>query len=165
MYASALRRAYRTRKSVARHRLAVGSASAVLLALIAGFGTALWQASVAREQERRAQVQLARAEAIHQFTRSLFRAQGPMSWTTAAARTPRKIVANGIERAPRQFARDDVPRWELLGDLADIQLVLGDSAAALPLMKSLLEARRGRYGEGSAEFALEQSKYSSALFS
>jgi serine/threonine-protein kinase len=155
---------YRARKFVARHRLAVGSASAVLLALIAGFGTALWQASVAREQARRAQVQLARAEAIREFTQSLFREQDPMSRATAAARTPRELVTIGIERAQRQFAEDDVLRWELLSDLADIQLVLGDSAAALPLVESLLQARRESHGEGSAEFALEQSKYSSALF-
>ena len=157
-------RAYRTRKFVARHRLAVGSASAVLLALIAGFGTALWQATVARDQARRAQVQLARAEAIRDFTQSLFREQDPMSRTTASARTPRELVTIGIERAQRQFAADDVLRWELLGDLADIQIVLGDSDGALPLVESVLAARRERYGEGSAEFALAQSTYSSALF-
>lgn len=46
---------YRMRKFVARHRFAVGSASAVLLALLAGLGIALWQASVAREQAERTQ--------------------------------------------------------------------------------------------------------------
>src|SRR5690606_10820690 len=53
---------YRMRKFVARHRLAVGSASGVLLALIAGLGAALWQADVARRHAERADAETARAE-------------------------------------------------------------------------------------------------------
>jgi len=59
--------AYRMRKFVGRHRLAVGSASAVLLALIAGFGVALWQAHEARTQARLAAASAAEARrAVHE---------------------------------------------------------------------------------------------------
>src|SRR5690606_35750470 len=59
---------YRLRKFVARHRLGVGSASAVLLALVAGLGMALWQANVAREHAARAAA--AAADALQQAARA-----------------------------------------------------------------------------------------------
>jgi len=46
---------YRVGKLVRRHRLAVGAAAAVLVAILAGAGAALWQARAAREEARRAE--------------------------------------------------------------------------------------------------------------
>jgi serine/threonine-protein kinase len=63
---------YRARKFVSRHRFAVGSASAVLLALVAGFGTALWQANLAREEATRAQAESTKATAIKDFLLASF---------------------------------------------------------------------------------------------
>jgi eukaryotic-like serine/threonine-protein kinase len=56
-------RSYRVKKFVARNRLMVGSASGVLLALIAGLALALWQAGIAREQAKLAKLEFERAEA------------------------------------------------------------------------------------------------------
>jgi serine/threonine protein kinase len=47
-------RLYRLRRYVARHRLAAGAISAVLVALTAGLSAALWQARVARDEAERA---------------------------------------------------------------------------------------------------------------
>ena len=60
-------RGYRMRKFVARNRLAVGSASGVLLALIAGLALALWQASVARQQAARAEESYRQAQRVNAF--------------------------------------------------------------------------------------------------
>lgn len=76
---------YRMRKFAARHRLAVGSASAVLLALIGGIAAALWQADVARRHAARADAEAARAteqaevaEAVSAFlTRDVIQAANP----------------------------------------------------------------------------------------
>jgi serine/threonine-protein kinase len=46
---------YRTRRFVKRNRLAVGSAAAVLVAILAGAAVAVWQAGVARAEQRRAE--------------------------------------------------------------------------------------------------------------
>ncbi|MGQ0801101.1 MAG: protein kinase domain-containing protein [Pseudomarimonas sp.] len=138
---------YRMRKFVARNRLAVGSASAVLLALIAGFGVALWQASVAREHARSAQMQLRRAETINAFTQSLFREQDPFARTSAVARTPSELIATGINRAKVQFADDDALRIGLLEDLAGIQVALGEFATAETHLREALQARSN---DGSA---------------
>lgn len=58
---------YRMRKFVARNRLAVGSASAVLLALLAGLALALWQANVARQQAARAEESYRQAQRVNAF--------------------------------------------------------------------------------------------------
>jgi len=60
-------RSYRMRKFVARNRIAVGSASGVLLALLAGFALALWQASVARQQAARAEESYRQAQRVNAF--------------------------------------------------------------------------------------------------
>ncbi len=67
-------RTYRIKKFVARNRLAVGSASAVLLALIAGLSVALWQAGVAREQATRAKsaTKISQQELLHAETVKTF---------------------------------------------------------------------------------------------
>jgi eukaryotic-like serine/threonine-protein kinase len=54
---------YRWGKFVARHRLAVGAATAVTVALFVGFGTALWQADVATQNAQRADAEAASARA------------------------------------------------------------------------------------------------------
>ena len=84
---------YRVRKFVARHRLAVGSASAVLLALIAGFGTALWQAQVALAQAQRAEAEARRAQAIKRYFVGLFTEADPVSSARGAQLTVRDWLA------------------------------------------------------------------------
>jgi len=57
-------RVERARNFVRRHKAAVGTLTAVVLALGAGLGVATWQASVARQQERAAHKSLEREHAV-----------------------------------------------------------------------------------------------------
>ena len=75
-------RAYRLRKFIARNTLAVSAASAIVLALGAGLGVALWQASVARDQALR-------ATALNTFVLGLIRTADP----NASAQTKAADVA------------------------------------------------------------------------
>jgi serine/threonine-protein kinase len=116
---------YRLRKFVARHRLAVGSASAVLLALIAGFGTALWQANVAREQARRAEAEAARAEReaaksdrVAEFMASLLGAADPMARETTEAPTVGQVVARAAERVERDLGDSPEAQAAVLAELS-----------------------------------------------
>ncbi|MCU0950509.1 MAG: serine/threonine protein kinase [Burkholderiaceae bacterium] len=52
------RHGYRLRKFVARHRSAVGAGTAAALALLSATGVALWQAQLARDAQRRADVEM-----------------------------------------------------------------------------------------------------------
>ncbi|HEV7489239.1 MAG TPA: serine/threonine-protein kinase, partial [Rhodanobacteraceae bacterium] len=63
---------YRARKFVTRHKVAVLTTAAFLLAIVAALGVALWQAGVAREQAQAARGQAARADATRQFLVGVF---------------------------------------------------------------------------------------------
>ena len=65
---------YRARRFLARNRLATGAVAAVVLALLAGLGAALWQAGRARQQARVAQEHARTAEAVQRFMEDLFEA-------------------------------------------------------------------------------------------
>jgi tRNA A-37 threonylcarbamoyl transferase component Bud32 len=81
--------AYRLKKFVARNALAVGAASAIVLALGAGLGVALWQGFEARQQAQR-------ATALNTFVLGLIRTADP----NASAQTKAADVAmlNTIEQ-------------------------------------------------------------------
>jgi tetratricopeptide (TPR) repeat protein/tRNA A-37 threonylcarbamoyl transferase component Bud32 len=83
------RRAYRLKKFIARNTLAVGAASAIVLALGAGLGVALWQGTEARTQAQR-------ATALNTFVLGLIRTADP----NASAQTKAADVAmlNAIEQ-------------------------------------------------------------------
>ena len=118
---------YRARKFVSRHRFAVGSASAVLLALVAGFGTALWQASVAREQARlaaieagRAAREAARSDRVAEFMGSLLRGADPMARETTETPTVGQVVARAAERLERDLSDAPDVQAAVLADLSAI---------------------------------------------
>jgi serine/threonine-protein kinase len=126
---------YRLRKFVARHRLAVGSASAVLLALIAGFGTALWQASVAREQAQlahleaqRAAREAARSDRVAEFMSSLLKSADPMARETTIVPTVGEVVARAAERVERDLADAPEVQAAVLADLSAIAFNGEDTA-------------------------------------
>jgi serine/threonine-protein kinase len=68
---------YRTRKFVARHRGGVATTFALVLAVFAALGIALWQAGIAREQARAARQQAQRLEAVRDLLVGLFDAGIP----------------------------------------------------------------------------------------
>lgn len=152
--------AYRMRKFVARHRIAVGSASAVLLALIAGLGLALWQANVARQQAaradaeaRRATLQAERAERVREFVFALFREQDPLARAKAKAATAGELVERGIAQAGKDFAQDPELEAEVINELAEIQFNLGDIKPSRPHLERVVATRARLHGERSVTYA------------
>jgi hypothetical protein len=152
---------YRLRKFVARNRLAVGSASAVLLALIAGFGTALWQANVAREQaalarseaERATQnAELARmaqadAEAINQFFGQMLNEARATEQGQGVALTVKDWVLAALPRLDRDLADALAARATLRRELGSALNSLGDAAAAHGVLERAVVENREAYGD------------------
>lgn len=130
-------RAYRLRKFVARNRLIVGSASGVLLALLAGLSIALWQVGVAREQASIAQAQTARAEReaasgrrITDFALSLVHELNPHGRANAQARTPQQLLSDSIRRVRDELRDDPEARAVMLNKLGMLVSVTGDLSLA-----------------------------------
>ncbi len=130
-------RSYRLRKFVARNRLIVGSASGVLLALLAGLSVALWQVGVAREQASIAQAQTARAEReaasgrrITDFALSLVHELNPHGRAGAEAKTPQQLLSASIERVRSELGDDLEARAVMLNKLGMLVSVTGDLSLA-----------------------------------
>ncbi len=70
-------RVYRLGKFITRHRVPVAAGSAVVLALAAGLGVALWQAGQARLQADEARNQAERATALNTFVLTLIQQADP----------------------------------------------------------------------------------------
>ena len=115
-------RTYRLKKFVARNRLPVAAAAAVLVALGIGLGTALWQGNEARTQARR-------ATALNTFVLGLIRTADP----NASAQTKAADVAmlNTIEqRIDKEFNGSPDQLLQLRVTVGDAYKNRGENAAA-----------------------------------
>lgn len=131
---------YRLRKFVVRNRLAVGSASAVLLALLAGLGLALWQADVARQQATRAEAALAasteaadRTRRVKDFMMRSFIGANPMQRPGGAGQTIGEAFDEALQRIDTEVADDPKLQVDLLDDFGEVRSNQGqfDEAKAL----------------------------------
>lgn len=119
-------RLYRAARFVARNRLAVGAAAAVLVALSAGLSLALWQASVARGEAQRANL-------IKDFVLSIIQQADPVAsrqtreadialLTTAAGRVDQELA--GHPELALQMRRAIGAAYRNRGDFARATAVL-----------------------------------------
>jgi tetratricopeptide (TPR) repeat protein len=79
-------RAYLVRKFVRRNRVQVLAALAVALALVAGFGTALWQARVAAQQRDAADARRAESERVVSYLRTPLETLTEAAWDSNSLR-------------------------------------------------------------------------------
>ncbi len=122
--------AYRLRKFMLRHRLGVAATMLALAALVTGFGTALWQARVAREQaaeanhqRARAQAQAQRAEKTRDFVVSLIRDANPVHSRDGAQTTALDLIRDAAKHVD---ALEDAPDTR-----AELQVAIGNSLIVL----------------------------------
>lgn len=109
-------RAYRMRKFVRRHRLAVGAVASVALVLVAGIAGTTWQAIEARRQRAEAtaqalesarqrdvaRFQAQRAEASSEFMSLMLEEVGPGGQPL----TPLELVDRGVQLLDRRYGED-----------------------------------------------------------
>lgn len=128
---------YRLRKFVLRHRFASAAAMLALIALVAGSGTALWQARIAREQADeanrqrvlaeqhlvRAEAQTRRAEKTRNFVVSLIKDGNPLHSRDGAQTTALDLIRAA---AASVDALDDAPDTR-----AELQVAIGNSLISL----------------------------------
>ncbi|MEO6065171.1 MAG: serine/threonine-protein kinase [Lysobacterales bacterium] len=147
---------YRAGKFVRRNRFVVGSASAVLLALIAGFSIALWQTGVARQQATRAdaqsriakleaaraetqaaeaRAQTARVRNVKDFMMSIFLQEDPLRRTTGAPMTLAQAFDATLLRVDKELAADPALQADLFDDFGEVEAGRGDLVAATKLIE------------------------------
>jgi serine/threonine-protein kinase len=104
---------YRLTKFVGRHRLALGAATAVVVALVVGLGMALWQARVAQQEALK-------QRAVQAFLTSLFDKNTRLQADAAQARamTVRELLLDAGNRVEHAFEDTPPVKLELLNTVA-----------------------------------------------
>jgi serine/threonine-protein kinase len=114
-------RLYRAGRFVVRHRLVVGFSGVLAVAVLAGAGVALWQAQLARAEQRRADEAAQRALQASRIANANTTLADFLASDLASGRSTTDLVAQ-IERAGtmvrRQYANDALLRAHLLAGLA-----------------------------------------------
>ena len=105
---------YRMRKFAARHRIEIGAAAAIALALLAGTGIALNQARRSAAERDRALEMLRRAEANNDFSNFLLSQATPRGRPLSHV----ELLAEGEAVIARRFAGDPILRVHMLLALA-----------------------------------------------
>ncbi len=146
---------YRTRKFVARNRLAVGAGGVVFVAVVAAAGVSLWQAGVAREQARLAQTEARTAQAVQDFLQGIFKASAADQEDPVKARqrTAKELLDEGAARIDKEL--DDAPRAKMrvLATLASIYDDLGETERTAEMQIRRAEFIDRRLPEDLAERA------------
>jgi eukaryotic-like serine/threonine-protein kinase len=114
---------YRLRKFVVRNRLAVATASALLLTVLGGAGAALWQARVAIVERQRAEV-------VKNFVAAIFREASPHKGIGTKDLTAVDLLKQADQRLETALAGQTSARIELANVIGESLLALGDTAAA-----------------------------------
>jgi eukaryotic-like serine/threonine-protein kinase len=160
-------RTYRFKKFVSRNRLAVGSASTVLLALIAGLSVALWQAGVARQQAARANAQTMLAEnaakasaesaertrLVKDFMMQTFVAADPMRRPEGAPQTVAAAFDEALKRIDIDVADDPKLQTDLLDDFGEVLANQGRFDEARKLLDRALALAEKNYPANSPVIA------------
>jgi eukaryotic-like serine/threonine-protein kinase len=120
-------RAYRLRKFVARNKLAVGAATAVVVAVLAGAGVAIWQARVALAEQRR-------AEQVRDFIASIFQNADPFG-ASGHAMSAVELLRQARSRIDSVRTSSVEERVLLLNTLGSSMLNLQDTDGAEAVMQ------------------------------
>ncbi len=126
---------YRFRKFVARHKLGVSAAAAIVAAVIIGAGIALWQARVAIAERDR-------AEEVKNFIATVFRDADPFN-RHGGQLTGAALLRGTQEEINEKFANRPALRVELLTLVGSSLLGLGDpDSAEKVLQQAAADANR-----------------------
>ncbi|HEY6984695.1 MAG TPA: tetratricopeptide repeat protein, partial [Rhodanobacteraceae bacterium] len=132
---------YRLRKFAIKHRLVVGSAAAVMLALAAGLAVASWQLRVARMEKRR-------AEEVKEFVASIFRSADPY-FTGERQMKASQLLTLAKERIDREMASQPESSVELLAIVGEAQANLEEYDDARSTLQAALDLAARKLPNGN----------------
>jgi eukaryotic-like serine/threonine-protein kinase len=132
---------YRLRKFALKHRVAVGAALAVMLALAAGLAVASWQLRIARAEKRR-------AEEVKEFVASIFRSADPY-FTGEQQMKASQLLTLAKERIDREMASQPESSVELLAIVGEAQANLEEYDAARETLQAALDLSARKLPQGN----------------
>jgi serine/threonine-protein kinase len=156
---------YRTRKFAARHKLAIAAVASVVVALIAGLGTAAWQAEVARGAAVHAEREARRARAVQAFLVNLFDTNTDAQADPVQARqtTARDLLDRGAARVGAALRDSPEAEDEVLGTLADMYRAVGSDDDVAEMDRQRIDVRRRMYGAHDVRVAEALIEYANGV--
>jgi serine/threonine-protein kinase len=133
------RLAYRLSKFARRHAFGMSAGAAVLGAILVGSGAALWQAQVARAEQRR-------AEEVKAFITSIFNDADPYQGSGTVPSVV-DLLTQATTRIERDFAGRPELRVELQNVVAKSLLNLQQNDAAEPVVREAARLARETLGD------------------
>ena len=134
---------YRTVKFVRRHRVGVPLAGVAVLALLATTGFALWEATSAREQARR-------AETVTDFLVDIFRIADPRGTPGGVKLSAKDVLDSGAKRLETGLDKQPQVAASLAEVLGKVYEELGEYDRAIALLQRSLQLRpEGNHGDGA----------------
>ena len=146
---------YRSKKFVARNKVVVGSAAAIMVALAGGLGAALWEAQVAREQAQR-------AEQVKAFILSIFSNADPDAGGKRAT-TSVDLLLQARGRIDATLGDKPEIAVELMSSIGYSLLGLGETEAAIPIFKEAVERASVQLPVDDIQALRAQLNYGEAL--
>ena len=127
---------YRVRKFIVRNRLAVATASALLLTVLGGAGAALWQARIAIAERQR-------ADDVKEFVAGIFQEANPFEGGGKKDLTAVDLLKQADKRLAKALIGRSAARVELANTIGASLLGLGDIDAAEPIIgRAVTEAEQ-----------------------
>jgi eukaryotic-like serine/threonine-protein kinase len=137
---------YRTGKFIGRHRLGLTATTLVILALLVGLGTALWQAKLARDQADN-------ALRTKEFVVSLLADASPSRSAQGAELKAVELLQQSVRRVDAELAHTPELQAELRMVMAQALLSMGDLDTATGVGERGVAQLRQLYGSHSIELA------------
>jgi eukaryotic-like serine/threonine-protein kinase len=136
---------YQLRKIFVRHRVVIGFAAALLLALIAAVGGTTFGLVRAKRAETAARAEAATAEKTAQFLESVFHITDP-SESRGSAVTARELLGHAVADIDSQLADQPRVRGRLLASMGNAYRQLGLYRESLPLFEKAVVLERESLG-------------------
>ena len=150
--------AYRAKKFVRRHRLAVAAGSLVLILIVALAATlaaylvvGARHAAELRAALAAAKMEAAKSERVSMFLEGLFESNDP-DYARGEEVTGRELLERGLRQA-NQLSGDPLMQAQLLATIGRVYESLGQFAKARPLVERALQIREAGLGDGHPDVA------------
>ncbi len=153
---------YRIGKFVWRHRLGVCALWALIVAMLAGAGSTLWQARQAAIEGERARREAVTAEAATRFLERLFSSTRPLDGGDTDL-TARELLERGAQRARIEFNNDPELRFRLLTSIGQNYATMGEEATSVELFREALAIASAEIGPATRAMTAYQLATSSFL--
>lgn len=146
---------YRSKKLVARNRVAVSAGAAAFLALAAGLAVALVQARRADLQAQIARTEASTAQAVQAFMEDIFKANSVNQSDPLRAQktTARELLDIGAQKIDGALLDAPAAKLKVLHTIADLYDDLNLESKEIELSRKRVQIARKNFGPMSAELA------------